>query len=87
MTQRSVHTTSTEAASRASVRHGHSAWRTIGALPACTRAGVAIDRARNTFVSYLATTGSARGGFRPGTDGLDRNGASSRGRADDLSTA
>jgi len=86
MTQRSVHMTATEAASRAPVPHEHSARLTLGALPASARTGVAIDRARKPFVSYLATTGSARGGFRPGTDRLDRNGASSRERADELST-
>jgi hypothetical protein len=86
MTQRSVHATATEAASRAPAANAHPARLTFGALPASARTGVAIDRARKSFVSYLATTGSARGGFRPGTDRLDRNGASARERADELGT-
>ena len=77
----------TEAASRAPAnRHRASTQRhsARGALPEHTVAGVAIARVRELSGSYLATPGCVRSGYRPSTDGLDRNEATSRERAGDL---
>jgi hypothetical protein len=82
MTLRRPCTELAEAASRAPGRALLASTR--GALPEHAAAGVAIIRAREPHGSYLATPVGARGRYRPLSDGLDRNGATSRERAGEL---